>query len=174
MLDIAVSYNRYKFLGYEFLTWLWFIMENQQDILKESDKELVSLDIGNRIVLENNKNDTTESVTIKGDKAGLEEGILSLQKGAVVTELNLVYKAGNNEWRFNIKGESLNISSLKTPETGPVETKEDVEAALLEKVYLYERIFVLINNLYKHFISLRVTGRWEKDVVPSIRKWIAS
>ena len=65
MLDVSVSYNRYKFLGYEFLTWLWFVMENQQDILKESDKELVSLDIGNCIVLENNKNDSTESITIK-------------------------------------------------------------------------------------------------------------
>jgi len=94
MLDVSVSYDRYKFLGYEFLTWLWFVMENQQDILKESDKELVSLDIGNCIVLENNKNDSTESITIKGDKAGLEEGILSLHKGAVVTELNLIYKAG--------------------------------------------------------------------------------
>ena len=174
MLDVSVSYDRYKFLGYEFLTWLWFIMENRQDILKKSDNELVSLDIGNCVVLENNKNDTNESITIKGDKAGLEEGILSLQKGAVVTELNLVYKAGNNEWRFNIKGESLNISSLKTPETGPVETKDDIEGILLEKVFLYEKIFVLMNNLYKHFISLRVTGRWEKDVVPGIRKWVAA
>ncbi len=174
MLDIAVSYNRFKFLGYEFLTWIWFIMENQQDILKKADEELVSLDIGNRIVLENNRNNTIESITIKGDEAGLEEGILSLQKGAVVTELNLIYKAGNHEWHFNIKGESLNLSGVKTPETGKVEKKEDIEGAVLEKVFLCEKVFILVNNLYKQFINLRVTNKWNKDVVPRIQKWIAS
>jgi hypothetical protein len=174
MLDVAVSYNRFKFLGYEFLTWIWFIMENQQDILKKADEELVSLDIGNRIVLENNRNNTIESITIKGDEAGLEEGILSLQKGAVVTELNLIYKAGNHEWHFNIKGESLNISGLKTPETGNVEKKEDIEGAVLEKVFLCEKVLVLVNNLYKQFINLRVTNKWNKDVVPLMQKWIAS
>lgn len=174
MLDVAVSYNRFKFLGYEFLTWIWFIMENQQDILKKSDKDLLSLDIGNRIVLENNRNNTIESITIKGDEAGLEEGILSLQKGAVVTELNLIYKAGNHEWHFNIKGESLNLSGVKTPETGKVEKKEDIEGAVLEKVFLCEKVFILVNNLYKQFINLRVTNKWNKDVVPRIQKWISS
>jgi hypothetical protein len=174
MLDVAVSYNRFKFLGCEFLTWIWFIMENQEDILKKTDKELVSLDIGNRIVLENNRNNTIESITIKGDEAGLEEGVLSLKKGAVVTELNLIYKAGNHEWHFNIKGESLNISGLKTPEIGKVEKKEDIEGAVLEKVFLCEKVLVLVNNLYKQFINLRVTNKWNKDVVPRIQKWIAS
>jgi len=174
MLDVAVSYNRFKFLGYEFLTWIWFIMENQKDILKKADKELVSLDIGNRIVLENNRNNTIETITIKGDEAGLEEGILSLKKGAVVTELNLIYKAGNHEWHFNIKGESLNISGLKTPETGKVEKKEDIEGAVLEKVFLCEKVLVLVSHLYKQFINLRVTNNWNKGVVPLMQKWIAS
>ena len=112
MLDVAISYSRYKFIGYEFLTWLWFVMENQPQLLRQVDNELVSLDVGNRMVLENNRNEDIQSVTIKGDPAGLEEGLLALRKGAVVTELKLVYKAGNNEWRFGLKGESLNISSL--------------------------------------------------------------
>lgn len=174
MLDVAVSYNRFKFLGNEFLTWLWYVIENRQDMLKKTYEDLVSLDIGNRIALENNKYDTIESITIKGDQADLKEGILSLQKGAVVTELNLIYKSGQHEWRFNIKGESLNISDLRTPETGQIETKEDIEGAVLEKVYLCEKAIVLINDLYKQFIGLRVTNRWDKDVMPRIRKWLES
>ena len=27
MLDVAVAYNRFKFLGEEFLTWLWFVID---------------------------------------------------------------------------------------------------------------------------------------------------
>ena len=34
MLDIATAYNRYRFLGYEFLTWLWFAMENKPGVLQ--------------------------------------------------------------------------------------------------------------------------------------------
>jgi len=173
MLDVAISYNRYKFIGHEFLTWLWFVMENQPQVLKRVDNELVSLDVGNRMVLENNRNEDVQSVTIKGDQAGLEEGFLALRKGAVVTELKLVYKAGNNEWRFGLKGESLNISSLKTPPVGTVDRREDVEGAVLEKVYLYEKIISLVNNLYKAFIHLRVSERWDTETVPSIRKWVS-
>ena len=174
MLDVAVSYNRYKFLGYEFLTWLWFAMEKQPEALKETDPELELIEVGNRIVLENHRNNTEESITIKGDQAGLEEGTLALGKGAVVTELNLIYKSGNHEWRFSVKGESLHLSGLKTPQTGPVEKNEDMEGVVLEKIFLLEKALVLIHNLYKQFIRLRISPKWEKEIIPQIRKWIIS
>jgi len=55
MLDVAVAYNRFKFLGDEFLTWLWFIIENDPKYLKKFSPDLLSLEIGNRIVLENRR-----------------------------------------------------------------------------------------------------------------------
>jgi hypothetical protein len=73
MLDVAVAYNRYKFIGEEFLTWLWYIIDTSQNRLKSIDNEIDSLEIGNRIVIENRKNESTERITIKGDNAGLEE-----------------------------------------------------------------------------------------------------
>lgn len=172
MLDVAVSYNRYKFLGHEFLTWLWFVMENQPETLSKVDGELVSLAVGNRMVLENSHDDRVESVTIKGDQAGLEEGLLSLKKGAVVTELKLIYKAGDNEWHFSLKGESLNLSSLKPPQTAAAENKEEIEGAVLEKVYLYEKALALVERLYQAFIRLRISENWQTDVVPAIRQWL--
>ena len=53
MLDVAVAYNRYKFLGEEFLTWIWYVIEKNQNLLKSFDPDFVALEIGNRIVLEN-------------------------------------------------------------------------------------------------------------------------
>ncbi len=174
MLDVAVSYNRYKFLGYEYLTWLWFVIEKDEDRIKRLEKESVSLQIGNRIVLENRQKDTVESITIKGDDADLEEAMLALRKGAVVTELNLSYKTGDQEWRFTIKAESLNITGLKCPQTGSVDSEEDLEGAVLEKVYLYDKALQLTDNLFKQFMTLRVLEDWDKKVVPLMRKWIYS
>jgi len=173
MLDVAVTYNQYKFLGNEFLTWLWFSIENNIDILKNPDSDPVFLQIGNRIVLENMLNDdSVETITIKGDDAGLEEGITALGKGALVTELNISFKTGENEWKFNFKGECLDFSSLKTPETGNIENKEDIEGALLEKIYLRETVIQNMDKIYKNFIEIRISGRWKEEIIPSIKKWI--
>ena len=174
MLDVAVAYNRFKFIGDEFLTWLWFVIDKDAKFLKKISTDLSSLEIGNRIVLENRRHQTVESITIKGDDANLEEGILALRKGAVVIELNLCLKSGDQEWRFTIKGESLNLSGFKTPFAGPIETAEDVEGAVLEKVYLYDRAIQLVDNLFKSFIKVRVSSQWETDVIPLIRTWISA
>ncbi|MFC1886692.1 hypothetical protein ACFLZM_06525 [Thermodesulfobacteriota bacterium] len=172
MLDISISYNRYKFVGHEFLTWLWFLIENEQGFFKLDAENRVSLDIGNRIVLENRINEAVESITIKGDEAGLEEGLLALRKGAVVTEINLAFSTEENKWQFTLKGESLAFSSLKTPDAGGVETGEDVEGAVLEKVYLYEHVIRFTEDLFKRFIHKRISPDWNKTVVPQIKNWI--
>lgn len=172
MLDVSVAYNRYRFLGYEFLTWLWFVIDKDQQTITDCVKEAESLHIGNRIVLENRQNNSLESITIKGDDAGLEEGVLALKKGAVVTEMNLAYSEGDQQWRFTLKGESLGLSGLKTPETGNVETREDLEGAVLEKVYLYDKAVALVDALFKKFIHLRLSEDWNTSSVVNIRKWL--
>ena len=174
MLDIAVAYNRYKFLGNEFLTWLWFMIETDQNRLHRYDPDLVSLNIGSRLVLENTRNNAKETITIKGEDANLEEGLLSLKKGAVVTEIHLSYKSGAQHWQFSLKGESLNISNLKMPETGPVETPEDLEGAVIEKAYLMKKVIGLVNNLFSRFVKLRVSNEWRNQTVSRIRKWASS
>jgi len=174
MLDISVLYNRYKFLGHEFLTWLWFMIDTDKNYITSLQKDMISFEINNRIVLENSLDNLIENITIKGDEAGLEEAKLSLQKGGVVTECNFSLKAGDHEWKFNIKGESLNISSLKSPETSQIEKKEDIEGVVLEKFYLYEKIVTLVETLYDQFIQIRITNKWEKESIPMIKKWIQS
>ena len=73
MLDVAVAYNRFKFLGDEFLTWLWFVIEQDLSVLRNTDPDLTSFEIGNRIVLEKKHKKAFERITIKGEDAGLEE-----------------------------------------------------------------------------------------------------
>ena len=172
MLDVAVSYNRYKFIGHEFLTWLWYVVDNKESDLQQFDDDQFYLEIGNRIVLENSRTEDIETITIKGNEAGMEEGLLSLKKGAIVTELNLIYRFGDHDWQFNIKGESLHMSGVKLPETGNIETKEDIEGAVLEKIYLYDQLNQIMDKIFKFFIKLRVSENWEKEHVPAMKKWI--
>lgn len=177
MLDVSVSYNRYRFLGNEFLTWLWYVIVTDRGgtrMLPSIVPDLAALEVGNRMVLENHAHEAPEVVTIKGDEAGLEEAMMALRKGAMVAEMNLHYRSGDHEWRFNLKGESLSLSSLRTPETGAVESREEIEGALLERIYLCERAVSLVEALYRHFIHLRVSEQWEKETVPLLKEWIQS
>ena len=69
MLDIATGYNKYKFLGNDFLTWVWYLIENNINIkeLINSEYKTITLEIGNSIVLENSLGDKSkEKITIKG------------------------------------------------------------------------------------------------------------
>jgi hypothetical protein len=174
MLDVAVTYNRYKFIGHEFLTWLWFCMETEPERLTQIQPDTTLLSIGNRIVLENRSGQRLETITIRGDDAGLEEGVLALAKGAVVTELHLCYKSKNHEWQFSIKGESLSLSNLKLPQTGQVENPADIEGAVLEKAYLFDQVLKLVEALYDRFIHLRVSLDWSDSVLPAMKAWIHS
>ncbi|MCP3875268.1 MAG: hypothetical protein GY699_19205 [Desulfobacteraceae bacterium] len=173
MLDIAVAYNNYRFLGNEFLTWIWFLIENDEQTILQCDNEARGLEIGNRMVLENRWANGMETITIKGDTVGLEEGLLALRKGAAVTDINLIYKSGSVQWQFSLKGESLNFSSIKLPETGAAENSDDMEGLVLEKLYLYEKPFQFIDQLYRRFIKLRLSQKW-KQTTDNMKKWIQS
>jgi len=174
MLDVAIAYNRYKFLGEEFLTWLWYVIENKQILLKDFDPDFVALEVGNRIVFENRRKDSPERITIKGERAGLEEGILALNNGALVTELNMILRSAESVWQFTLKGESLNISSLNIPKTDLPESDEDLEGYVLEKLYFYDKVLQFLKNLFAYFSKLRLSNDWQSKETASIRKWIRS
>ncbi len=174
MLDISVAYNRYKFVGHEFLTWLWFVIENESRHFYKTGDEAREIGIGNRMVLERGLENKIEKITIKGDDAGLEEGLMALRKGALVTEIHLTYKENDFTWSFTLIGESLSLSGLKLPETGPMASKDDIEATVLDKIYLYEKAIQMVQTLYAHFTKLRLSNDWSKTEIPAIRKWITS
>ena len=171
MIDIAVAYNSYRFLGNEFLTWIWFITETDSGTISSCDDDPVELVVGNRMVLENRSANGVETITIKGDVAGLEEALLALQKGASVTDINLIYKSGSLQWQFSLKGESLNFSSFKLPETSAAENAEDLEGMVLDKIYLYDKPFLFLDRLYRHFLQLRLSEEWAQHQT-YIQKWV--
>jgi hypothetical protein len=174
MLDLSTAYSRYRFLGDEFLTWTWYLVETKQDVFRSADPDCTTLEIGNRVVLENRRAKSVERISIRGDEAGLEEGKLALKKGALVTELSLVFKTGEHQWSFSIKGESLNVSSLKTPGPSQPQSQEEMEIFLIDRAGQLNKILLFVQNLYRLFIQARVANSWVSKEVPSISKWIRS
>lgn len=176
MLDIATAYNKYKFLGNDFLTWIWFSIETQKDFSALlNSKDAIILEIGNSIVLENQLGDKSkEKIIIKGDEAGLEEGTTALKKGAWVTQINLICKINEDEYKFTIKGESYNITGLKTPKTDLSKNGDEIEGLVLEKAFFCFRIFEVIDTLFLKYIEQRISDDWNHKGLQDIKNWIGS
>ena len=88
--------------------------------------------------------------------------------------MHLAYRSGAQQWQFSLKGESLNISDLKLPETGAQEAPEDLEGIVIERVHLAETVISLVNALFASFVKQRISAAWPNDCVPRIRKWVSS
>jgi hypothetical protein len=95
-----------------------------------------------------------------------------LKNGAMVAELNLVYRSAQQKWQFTLKGESLNLSSLQTPKIALPESPDEMEASVLEKIFLYDKILQFLEKLYKTFIKLRTSNRWQSRETAMIKKWL--
>ncbi|MFH2143407.1 MAG: hypothetical protein ABIJ97_13360 [Bacteroidota bacterium] len=174
MLDIATAYNKYKFLGNDFLTWVWFLIETDENLTNLlNTKETITLEVGNAIVLENKLGDkSVEKISIKGDQAGLEEGTTALKKGAFVTQINLICKINEDEYKFTIKGESFNVSGLKTPKIDLSGKDDEMEGLVLEKAFFNFKIFEVIDTLFLKYIDQRTSDDWNNKGLQDIRNWI--
>lgn len=172
MLDVSVAYNRFRFLGLEFLTWLWFSIATGTYKEYRHFQSNATLTIGDRMVLENRCTSDLELITIKGDGADLKEGMVALAKGALVAELAVIYQREAQSWHFTIKGENLGLTKVKTPVCGPSTEAENIEGALLEKIYLHETIFDVTDALYKNFIKERINRNWDNHFHAAVKKWL--
>ncbi len=172
MLDTATAYNRFKFIGHEFLTWLWFLIEKDDTVLNSSDMPAMTLVLGKRMVLENPRENHAETITIKGGYSNFETGFLPLRQGALVTEITLEAKSKETTWEFNLKGESLSVTNMRISSLGPMEADDEIEGAVLEKVYLLEQIHTYIDTLFEKFLILRVSDQWNQSLVPQMQKWL--
>lgn len=172
MLDIAVAYNRYIFVGQEYLTWLWFVSEMDADLFSSIHPDITDFRIGNRIVLETRHgDDQIETLTIKGDTAGLEEGKVALLKGGIVTEMQIVLLSNEHEWKFLLKGENTGLFNLKTPDTAGVKDEEELEGAVVEKIFLIEKSHQMMDAVFTFFLKKRVSEDW-KSILLKIREWM--
>lgn len=97
-----------------------------------------------------------------------------MKKGALLSELSLVVKTGEYQWEFSLKGESLNLSSLRTPGPSLPPSPEEMELFFLDKSERINKITNFVEIAFKMFVRIRVTSKWPNKIVPNIKKWINS
>lgn len=158
-----------KFLGFEFLTWLWYMMD--LNLLQQTDFNVM---LGEKITLSIPGNEK-EKVVCTTQANSLNEAYTALKQGKMVSSLQLFIdkhaSTGDNEYLVTIDANLATIRGLKTPKQ-LTQGDDDLDGIFLEKMFLIEESLTCLDKCYKLFLTKRLSPEWESDVLPALKEWI--
>ena len=171
-MDRFACMEKTKFLGREFLLWLWYCEEQSPDTLQgflpegSSDEEL-RIFLDNKIIF--------EPLLAMGDRYSLSgeepstspEAAYALQLNKIPSEVKLKVVRGDRGWSLAIKGDDLQIRSLKIPKVLSPHEEEHFS----ERMYLLDEIEDVLQSVFVGFVRLRISAAWALTR-QAIQQWI--
>jgi DNA recombination-dependent growth factor C len=159
-----------RFLGYEFLTWLWFLSETADGKIRLEDGREAEVHLGDHLNL-SLPDDGNERVICTTQASDLHEARTALQHGKLVDEAQLFIKMGENEYFLRLDTNLWAVRGLRTPKQMKDQVEEDLDGLFLEKMYFLEEVFACLDALYGQFLSLRLNPEWDAKTKPHLKKW---
>jgi hypothetical protein len=192
-MQLVDRIEKRRFVGREFLLWLWFESELFDATLSSGDSGPFGLWLEKRLVLSAGKDSTRITASSPGRGREAKEALLA---GQLPESAGIRITSSEEETSFVLRAEALGVSGLKLP--GAVLGKEgDAPNVLLEEMMgkrgkkprkkerredeayeaFYERMRLthdfeaLLESLYRDFLRFRLSPRWKAVFVPAARAW---
>ena len=160
-----------KFLGQEFLMWLWYKSETNDGVFDLGEAGEAKLWFDRRVVLQSEGDEGVEKVVCSGENPDLKEARFALTENKAITDAMVKLIIGDNEWSFNLDSTWMNFTSFKSPKV--IQDKdEDPEGLFYEKYSLIQQAVSAIDCIFSSFIRIRISSVWEKQELPALLKWI--
>jgi hypothetical protein len=197
-MQILDRIEKRRFVGREFLLWLWFESEVFEATLTTQKHGPFGLWVENQLVLSAGK----ESTRIKGSyPAGGREAKEALLGGKLPETATFRLTFRDRDIAFTLKAERLAISGLKLPTVLDAEPQEmavpapprgkpkkrrtsaaedeereadERNESFYERMALTQEVEGLLEGLYAEFLELRLGEAWQRHVLPAQRAWAAS
>ncbi len=168
-MDLADRIEGARFLGREFLVWLWYESETNESTLALPGGESCALWLEEQLTLViNNLLEKAES-RLKGSTPSLSpEAKEALRQGKLPVKAKIRIDRGPQSWSFLFDADTLNIATVSIPAL----ITEDGDERFYERMQLIEELEEMIGGLYERFLRLRTSPEWEREAVPALRKWV--
>lgn len=159
------------FLGREFLAWLWFKTETDDELfdLKEAGKAELWFD--GRMTLQAETEHGIETITCTGDKPNMKQARFALSEHKEITQAMIRIVIGENNWSFVLDSTWMNFRSFKTPKVMQ-DKDDDPDGIFYEKAFLTEEAIAAVDAIFSTFIRIRVSPEWDEKEGPALSKWI--
>lgn len=147
-----------KFLGREFLTWLWYQTDARESPLRLRTGDELTVMIDRTLRLKCDYGLTGTDTLSADGPASLPEARAALKIGKQPTKMGLIVGAPVGEFRFTLDGERLTVTSLLVPE---IPDGLDAPAALERRFELIFDAVELVEILFELFLLQRVERDWD-------------
>lgn len=170
-MDLIDLIESRRFLGSEFLMWLWFKSECYDGLFDLGpEKRPIEVILDDAMTLEAFLAETERNTFKGGAPAYSPEAKVALRQGKRLSRAKIRVIEEGREWVFTIKAESLDLSSINIP---AVLSREEDEK-FYERMFLVEEIENIMAALYAEFIGIRLSSSWNEAMLPVMRQWIQS
>ena len=174
-MDLVDLIAEKRFLGQEFLTWLWYKSDERGGTIFLPSAGDILLVFEKHLLLEYGEGESFEKLICQGLQAELQEARTGLAMGKKLEQARILLRRGDYEWKFTLKGSMLEYRSVRLPKTmSQAEESEDaaaVEAKLLDRIGLIDELVRTIDELFRMFLVLRTGSDWPREL-GHIREWI--
>jgi hypothetical protein len=175
-MDLVDLIVEKRFLGQEFLTWLWYKSEERGGTVLLPGTGDIQLVFEKHMLLEYGEGESFEKIICQGLQAELNEARTGLRMGKKLEQARIHLVQGEYEWHMTLKASLLEFRSVKPPKTMAAseegEMAEAVEGRLLDRIGMLETATRTVDELFRLFLEIRTSpGAWQ-DELARIRKWI--
>lgn len=178
-MDLVDLIAEKRFIGQEFLTWLWWKSEERGGSVALTGSKDFSGDITvvfeKHLLLEYGEGESSEKCICSGLQSELKEGRTGLIMGKKLEQARIQLAHGDYEWNFTMAAAVMEFRNVKLPKTGAAQdggdSPEETEGRILERIFLFEELVRLVQSLFRMFLEVRVDQGW-KDELVKIRRWV--
>jgi hypothetical protein len=156
-----------KFLGNEFLTWLWWHAEEEGDTVTVSDDSEVAYMFAGKLRLDCSRGQTGNEEFASTNPTRLPEARRGIQSGKLPRKAGLVLVRHDQQYHLTLQAETFAVTGCKLPKL----EEEEASARRIERVGHIRHLLETLDFLYGKFIGIRVSDAW-KPVEKRMAAWL--
>ena len=168
LVDLGDEVARKRFLGAEFLMWLWYRIEREENLFSVGDKS-IELSFDDQLVLEVQLAESEQTRLKGGAPAHSPEAYKALQHGKRISRVRVRLSEGEREWLFMVGADTFAMSGIKVPAV----LRDESDDRLEERLYLIDELDRIWHGIYRQFLSVRLGDSWSREA-EAIRTWVGS
>lgn len=175
-MDLVDLISEKRFLGQEFLTWLWWKSEERGGSVLLPERGDITVIFEKHMLLEYGEGESSEKLVCTGLQAELQEARTGLLMGKKVEQARIQIVNADYEYSFTLAAALMEFRNVRLPKTAGTEggnsnDPEETEGMILERIYLFEELVRLVNELFTLFVKIRVSEQW-RDELQKVRQWV--
>ncbi|MBU0960376.1 MAG: hypothetical protein KKD01_12610 [Proteobacteria bacterium] len=174
-MDLVDLIEEKRFIGQEFLTWLWWKSEERGGVIALAAEGDIVVVFEKHMLLEYGEGESSEKLTCRGLQTELQEARTGLVMGKKLEQARIQLTHNDYEWNFTLAGSLMEFRNVKLPktegDTGPTNNPEEREGMVLERIFLFEQLERMVLELFRLFLQVRVGEGWREELL-KVREWV--